>query len=73
MDALSSNEQLSPLLEPVGVTESHLGKGSTTARVMDNVLRETKGQVQSRWMLHKINYLKECTANATLDLVENIF
>lgn len=42
VDALCSNKQLRPLLESVGVTESHLGQGSTTARVVDNVLRETK-------------------------------
>lgn len=38
MDALSSNKELCPLLETVWVTERHLGQGSTTARVVDNVL-----------------------------------
>lgn len=39
MDALGSNEELRPLLEPVWVTEGHFGQGGTTARVVDNVLQ----------------------------------
>lgn len=39
MDALSSYEELRPLLETVWVTEGHFGQGSTTAGVMDNILR----------------------------------
>lgn len=40
MDALSSDEELGPLLEAVWVTEGHFGQGSATARVMDNILTE---------------------------------
>ena len=39
VDALSSDEQLCPLLEAVRVTEGHFGQGSTTAGVMDDILR----------------------------------
>lgn len=39
VDALGSNEELRPLLEPVWVTEGHFGQGGTTARVVDNVLQ----------------------------------
>ena len=39
MDALSSNEELCPLLEAVWVTEGHLGQGSATAGVVNNVLQ----------------------------------
>lgn len=38
VDSLSCNEQLSPLLEPVWVTENHLCQGSSTARVVNDVL-----------------------------------
>lgn len=40
VDALSSDEELRPLLEAVWVTEGHFGQGSTTARIMDNILSE---------------------------------
>lgn len=39
VDALSCDEQLSPFLEPVRVTEDHLSERSSTARVMDDVLK----------------------------------
>lgn len=39
VDALCSNEELCPLLETVGVTEGYFGQGSTTAGVMDDILR----------------------------------
>lgn len=42
MDTLSSNEQLSPFLKPVRVTECYLGKGSTSARIMNYILWEQK-------------------------------
>lgn len=38
VDALSSNEELCPLLEAVWVTEGHLGQGSATAGVVDDIL-----------------------------------
>ena len=38
VDALSSDEEFRPLLEPVWVTESNLGKRSSTAGVVDDVL-----------------------------------
>ena len=38
MNTLSSNEQLSSFLKPVWVTEGNLGKGSTSARIMDDIL-----------------------------------
>lgn len=39
VDALSSDEELCPLLEAVWVTEGDFGQGSTTAGVVDNILR----------------------------------
>lgn len=42
VDALSSDEQLGPFLEPVRVTEGHLGKWSSTAGVMNDVLNKTE-------------------------------
>lgn len=42
MDTLSSNEQLGPFLKPVRVTERYLGKGSTSARIMNDVLWEQR-------------------------------
>jgi hypothetical protein len=41
VDALVSNEGLLTLLVLVGVTENDLGKGSTTARVVDDLLDNT--------------------------------
>lgn len=38
VDTLSCDEELSPLLETVWVTESNLGQGSTTAGVVDDIL-----------------------------------
>lgn len=38
MDTLSCNEQFGPFLEPVWIAEHYLGKGSTSARIMDDVL-----------------------------------
>lgn len=43
MDSLSCNEQLSPLLEPVWVTEHHLCQRSSTARVVNDVLHSREG------------------------------
>lgn len=43
VDALGSDEELRPLLEAVGVTEGHLGQGSATAGVMDNILDNREG------------------------------
>lgn len=40
VDALSCDEELCPLLEAVGVTESYFGQGGATAGVMDDILRE---------------------------------
>lgn len=40
MNTLSGNEQLSSFLKPVRVTEGNLGKGSASARIMDDVLLE---------------------------------
>jgi len=40
VDAFSCNEQFSPLLEAVWVTENHLSQGSSTAGVVNNVLEE---------------------------------
>lgn len=40
MNPLSSDEQLGSLLKPVRVTECNLGKGSTSARIMNDVLLE---------------------------------
>lgn len=42
VDALSCDEELSPLLETVWVTEGHFGQGGTATGVMDDVL--TRGQ-----------------------------
>lgn len=42
MDALSGDEELGPLLEAVRVTEGHFGQGSSTAGVMDDILREER-------------------------------
>lgn len=42
MNTLSSNEQLGPFLKPVWVTEGNLGKGSTSARIMNDVLLERR-------------------------------
>lgn len=39
VDSLSSNEKLCPLLESVWITEDHFGQGSTTTRVVNDVLR----------------------------------
>lgn len=41
VDTLSCDEELSPLLETVWVTESNLGQGSTTAGVVDDILDKT--------------------------------
>lgn len=46
MNTLSSNEQLSSFLKPVWVTEGNLGKGSTSARVMNDVLLEWRCALQ---------------------------
>lgn len=40
VNALSSNEQLGSFLKPVRVTEGNLGKGSTSARIVNDVLLE---------------------------------
>lgn len=42
MDTLSSNEKLGSFLKPVWVTEGNLGKGSTSARIMNDVLLECR-------------------------------
>lgn len=42
MNTLSSNEQLGPFLKPVRVTEGNLGKGSASARIMNDVLLERR-------------------------------
>lgn len=48
MDTLSCDEEFSPLLETVWVTESNLGQGSTTARVVDDILEEAIRENDSR-------------------------
>lgn len=47
VDAFCSNEQLCPLLEAVWVTESHLGQRSTTAGIVDNILRKTNDTIKT--------------------------
>lgn len=42
MNTLSSNEQLGSFLKPVRITEGNLGKGSASARIMDDVLWECR-------------------------------
>lgn len=58
VDALSSDEEFRPLLEAVRVPEGHFGQGSTTAGVMDNILRgQTRGNV-SQCALQAISAFK---------------
>ena len=40
VDALSSDEQLCPLLKTVRIPENHFGKGRSAARVVDDVLHD---------------------------------
>lgn len=57
VDSLSCNEQLSPLLEPVWVTENHLCQGSPTARVVNDVLESREGSNMSEHVKTPVKYI----------------